>query len=283
MLNLRNIISLFLFSGLIFSHGISESDKSEIIQGTLIDYLYLGAKHMITGYDHILFLIGVLFFLTRFSDIVKFVTAFTIGHSITLIFATLFKITANYYLIDAIIAFSVIYKGFENLGGFKKWLSFNPPNLVLMVFIFGLIHGFGLSTRLQQINLGDNNLIYSILSFNVGVELGQISALIIVFPLLLLIRGKCFEKISKLSNWGLIIAGGILLIYQLSNYFIVDTHHHYELDKIQINLEEHLQNDLDKTQIDLEEHHRNYKDGKHKHSHHNGDHNHSGEKHHHGD
>ena len=127
MFNLRKIISLVIFSGLIFSHGISESDKIEIVQGSLIDYLYLGAKHMITGYDHILFLIGVIFFLTRFSDIVKFITAFTIGHSITLILATLFKITANYYLIDAIIAFSVIYKGFENLDGFKKWLHIKPP------------------------------------------------------------------------------------------------------------------------------------------------------------
>ena len=92
MLNFRKIVSWFIFSDLIFSHGISELDKSEIVQGTLIDYLYLGAKHMITGYDHILFLVGVIFFLTRFSDIVKFVTAFTIGHSITLIFATLFKL-----------------------------------------------------------------------------------------------------------------------------------------------------------------------------------------------
>ena len=268
MLNRHKIISLFIFSGLIFSHGISESDKNEIVQGTLIDYLYLGAKHMITGYDHILFLIGVIFFLTRFSDIVKFVTAFTIGHSITLIIATLFKITANYYLIDAVIAFSVIYKGFENLGGFKKWLSLNPPNLVLMVFIFGLIHGFGLSTRLQQINLGDNNLIYSILSFNVGVELGQIAALAIVFPLLLSIRGKYFEKISKLSNWGLIIAGGFLLIYQLSNFITEDTHHY---------------NDMDNKQIDIEEHHHNHKDEPHQHSHNNDDDHHSDEKHHYGD
>ena len=268
MLNIHKIISLVIFSGLTFAHGISEPDKNELVQGTLIDYLYLGAKHMITGYDHILFLIGVIFFLTRFSDIVKFVTAFTIGHSITLIFATLFKITANYYLIDAVIAFSVIYKGFENVGGFKKWLSFNPPNLVLMVFIFGLIHGFGLSTRLQQINLGDNNLIYSILSFNVGVELGQIAALAIVFPLLLSIRGKYFEKISKLSNWGLIIAGVLLLIYQLSNYFIVDKHHF---------------NNMDKKQIDIEEHHHNHKDESHKHSHNNGDHHHSDGNHHHGD
>ena len=134
MLDRYKIFLIPIFSGLIFSHGISESDKTEIIQGSLIDYLYLGAKHMITGYDHILFLIGVIFFLTSYRDIVKFVTAFTIGHSITLIFATLFKISANYYLIDAIIAFSVIYKGFENLGGFQKWLSKNPPNLILMVF-----------------------------------------------------------------------------------------------------------------------------------------------------
>ena len=225
MKKLNKIILLFISIDLIFSHGISDSDKTQIIQGSLLDYLYLGAKHMITGYDHILFIIGVIFFLSRFSDIVKFVTAFTIGHSITLIFATLFNITANYYLIDAVIAFSVIYKGFENLDGFKKWLSINPPNLVLMVFLFGLIHGFGLSTRLQQINLGDNNLIYSILSFNVGVELGQIVALAIVFPLLILIRAKSFDKISKLSNYGLIIAGIFLLIYQLNGFFTADQHH----------------------------------------------------------
>ena len=267
----HKIILLFISAEFIFSHGISDSDKTQIIQGSLMDYLYLGTKHMITGYDHILFLIGVIFFLTHFSDIVKFITAFTIGHSITLIFATLFNITANYYLIDAVIAFSVIYKGFENLDGFKKWLAINPPNLVLMVFFFGLIHGFGLSTRLQQINLGDHNLIYSILSFNIGVELGQIVALAIVFPLLLLIRGKYFDKISKLSNWGLIFIGGILLIYQLNNFFIADHDHHNELDKKQIDLKEQLDKD------EKPEHKHSHNNGKHHH------HNHSDEKHHHED
>jgi len=250
MLDFRKIILCFISSGIIFSHGVSESDKTQIIHGTLTDYLYLGAKHMITGYDHILFLVGVIFFLTRFSDIVKFVTAFTVGHSITLVFATLFKITANYYLIDAVIAFSVIYKGFENLGGFKKWLFFNPPNLVLMVFLFGLIHGFGLSTRLQQINLGSNNLIYSILSFNVGVEIGQIAVLAIVFPLLLLIRGKYFEIISKLSNWGVIMAGVFLLIYQLNGFLGIDKHQKIE------------------KKIDIEKHDHNHTDEKHEHSNH---------------
>ncbi len=250
MLDFRKIILFFISSGIIFPHGVSESDKTQIIHGTLTDYLYLGAKHMITGYDHILFLVGVIFFLTRFSDIVKFVTAFTVGHSITLVFATLFKITANYYLIDAVIAFSVIYKGFENLGGFKKWLFFNPPNLVLMVFLFGLIHGFGLSTRLQQINLGSNNLIYSILSFNVGVEIGQIAVLAIVFPLLLLIRGKYFEIISKLSNWGVIMAGVFLLIYQLNGFLGIDKHQKIE------------------KKIDIEKHDHNHTDEKHEHSNH---------------
>ena len=213
MYKIQKLFFFIISTGLVFSHGISDSDKTQISDGSLMDYMYLGAKHMITGYDHILFLIGVVFFLTKFSDIVKFVTAFTIGHSITLIFATLFKITANYYLIDAVIAFSVIYKGFENLGGFKKYLTIKTPNLVLMVFIFGLIHGFGLSTRLQQIKLDEHNLIYSILSFNVGVELGQIAALAIVFPLLMIIRGKYFEKISKLSNYGFSIRLVLLSVF----------------------------------------------------------------------
>ena len=136
-------------------------------------------------------------------------------------------------MIDTVIAFSVIYKGFENLDGFKKWLHKNPPNLILMVFIFGLIHGFGLSTRLQQLNLPDHNLIYSILSFNVGVELGQIAALLIVFPLLLMIRGESFKKISIFSNWGLIVLGVLLLIYQLNGYFTFEGHHNNEIHENQ--------------------------------------------------
>jgi len=201
----------------------------------LWDYLYFGAEHMVTGYDHILFLIGVLFFLTRYLDIFKFITAFTIAHCITLIFATYFGITANAYLIDAIIAFSVIYKGFENLDGFKKFFSMNAPSLISMVFIFGLIHGFGLSTKLQEIAIEHNiNLSLSqILSFNVGVELGQIAVLLIIFPLLSMVRGKYFDKISKFSNWALIIAGLFLLVFQLNRFFTEPHHHNDEITKHQ--------------------------------------------------
>ena len=211
-----------------WSHDVPESTLNAMADASLIDFIYFGAEHMVTGYDHILFLIGVVFFLSSYFDIFKFITAFTIAHCITLIFATFYGITANVYLIDAVIAFSVIYKGFENLDGFKKYFSINPPNLILMVFIFGLIHGFGLSTKLQEVSVAsDINLsLLQILSFNVGVEFGQIAVLIIVFLLLSMIRGKFFDKISRFSNWILVIAGIFLLVYQLNGYFTDHTHHH---------------------------------------------------------
>jgi hypothetical protein len=210
------------------SHGVSESTVNAMADASLIDFIYFGAEHMVTGYDHILFLIGIVFFLSNYFDIFKFITAFTIAHCITLIFATFYGITANAYLIDAVIAFSVIYKGFENLDGFKKYFSINPPNLILMVFIFGLIHGFGLSTKLQEVAFASeiNLSLCQILSFNVGVEFGQIAVLIIVFPLLSMIRGKSFDRISKISNGILVAAGIILLVYQLNGYFTDHTHHH---------------------------------------------------------
>ena len=234
----KHIIFILSTVGLVLPHGVSESTAQEMANASLMDYAWFGAEHMITGYDHILFLIGVLFFLTSYFDIFKFITAFTIAHCITLIFATFFGITANAYLIDAVIAFSVIYKGFENLEGFKKCFSVNPPNLIIMVFIFGLIHGFGLSTKLQEIaSIHKISLSLSqILSFNVGVELGQILVLIIIFPVLSLLRGKFFEIISKSTNWGLIIAGAVLLIIQLNSYF---SNHTHQIETHQDHLHEH--------------------------------------------
>ena len=228
------IVKTFLFiiiNNFIFAHGVSESTANAMSSASVLDFIYFGGEHMVTGYDHILFLIGVLFFLTNYFDIFKFITAFTIAHCLTLIFATYLGITANAYLVDAVIAFSVIYKGFENLGGFKKIFAINAPNLILMVFIFGLIHGFGLSTKLQEVALvSDINLTLSqILSFNVGVELGQIIVLIIAFPLLSILRGKIFDKLSSMLNWGLIFAGLLLLAYQLNGYFISDHNHSHEV------------------------------------------------------
>tara|TARA_B100000614_G_scaffold163046_1_gene145033 strand:- start:356 stop:1081 length:726 start_codon:yes stop_codon:yes gene_type:complete len=222
-----NKIFPFVFSlSFLFGHGVSESTASAMSNASLIAWSKFGAEHMVTGYDHILFLIGVLFFLTKYIDIFKFITAFTIAHCLTLIIATNLGITANAYLVDAVIAFSVIYKGFENLGGFKKVFSIQAPNLIVMVFIFGLIHGFGLSTKLQEVATSSNiDLnIYQILSFNIGVELGQIIVLIILFPVLSLIRKKYFNFISKFTNWGLIVAGVLLFVFQINGY--MNDHHH---------------------------------------------------------
>ncbi len=232
---------LLLIPVLALAHGISEADKAAMLSGGYLQYLWLGASHMLTGYDHLLFIFGVIFFLTGFKDIVKYITIFTVGHSLTLVFATILGITANYFLVDAVIALSVCYKGFDNLDGFKKYLKMPSPNLMWVIFIFGLIHGFGLSTRLQQLPLGDTGLIMRILSFNVGVELGQITALTVM---LILISGwrrtKSFAQFTTVSNAGLIVAGAFLFLMQMHGYthttdpdefgFSSDNHFHEHLE-----------------------------------------------------
>ncbi len=192
-----------------------------MLEDGYFQYVGLGASHMLTGYDHLLFLFGVVFFLTKFSSIAKFVTVFTLGHCVTLIVATYFKITWNYYLVDALIAISVIYKGFDNNGGFQKHFDMKSPNLIIAVFGFGLLHGFGLSTRLQQLPLGDDAMamLWRILSFNLGVEVGQIAALTLMVTGLALWRNRpSFKRLSHIANLGLIYAGVYLLFAQLHGY-----------------------------------------------------------------
>lgn len=202
-----------------FAHGVSDADKHAMLDGGFIKYIFLGAKHMVTGYDHLLFIFGVLFFLTQFSDVVKFITAFTLGHCLTLIFATFMGITANAHLVDAVIALTVVYKGFDNINGFKKYLKINPPNMLVLVFIFGLIHGFGLSTRLQELPLNHDRLLADILAFNIGVEAGQIAALSLMMILLAGWRKTAsFAKFSYASNIALILAGLLLFGMQLNGY-----------------------------------------------------------------
>lgn len=219
MLRILSLLPLFFLSSTVLAHGMSEEDKLRILNAGASEYIELGASHMLTGYDHLLFLFGVLFFLTGFRDILKFITAFTIGHSITLVFATLYEIQANYYLIDAVIALTVCYKAFENLDGFKRYLKIQSPNLLWMVLLFGLIHGFGLSTRLQQLPLSEDGLVLNILAFNLGVELGQIIALSVM---LILLAGwkktESFKKFSNAANGLLMIVGGLLFIHQLHGY-----------------------------------------------------------------
>ncbi len=212
-------LSLLFVPFLGFAHGVSSADQELLRNGGLWAYIQVGATHMLTGYDHLLFLTGVIFYLNSFLDILKFITVFTLGHCITLIGATYAGITADEHLVDAVIALSVLYKGFENLGGFEK-LKVKSPNLLLMVGLIGLIHGFGLSTRLQSFDMGQNQFLAKILCFNLGVEVGQVLALIpIVFVITLSRKQQQFPAFYKAVNWYLVLAGIGLFVYQLYGYF----------------------------------------------------------------
>jgi hypothetical protein len=194
------------------------------IQGPAVaPFMYLGAKHMVTGYDHLLFLVGVIFFLFRLKDVVLYVSLFTLGHSITLLAGVLGGIRANPFVVDAVIGASVAYKAFENIGGFERVLGFRP-NTKLAVLVFGLFHGFGLATKLQEFTLSSNGLVINILSFNVGVEIGQMLALTAVLIVLTSWRGRSsFLNYAFVTNTVLMTAGFTLAGYQLAGYVLSRT------------------------------------------------------------
>jgi hypothetical protein len=206
-----------------FAHGVSEDDKAFIVQNNgmqLLPFIYLGAKHMVTGYDHLLFLFGVIFFLYRMKDVGIYVTLFAFGHSVTLIYGVLSGIHVNPYIVDAIIGLSVVYKAIDNLGGFKRILGIQP-NTKAAVLIFGFFHGFGLATKLQEFALSKEGLVPNILAFNVGVEFGQLLALgaILIF-MGFWRRTDAFRHQAFAANAALMTAGFVLIGYQLTGYFI---------------------------------------------------------------
>jgi len=152
--------------------------------------------------------------------VLLYVTLFALGHSITLLAGVLGGISVNVYVIDAIIGFSIVYKAFENMGGFQKVFHISP-NTKAAVFIFGLFHGLGLATKLQEFSLANEGLVANIISFNVGVEIGQMLALTAI--LLLLVRWRqqpTFINHAFAAN-SLLMTGGFLLAgYQIAGYFL---------------------------------------------------------------
>lgn len=205
------------------AHGVDEETQSFLTSNKGIafgPFLYIGAKHMITGYDHLLFLVGVIFFLYRTKEIITYVSFFTIGHSATLLFGVMADINVNAYLIDAIIGLSIVYKGFDNLGGFKRVFG-KQPNTKVAVLIFGLFHGFGLATKLQEFEFDKEGLFVNLLGFNLGVEIGQFLALGFVLLIITFWRQySSYIKFAKLTNLVLMAAGFLLFGYQLTGYFI---------------------------------------------------------------
>ncbi|QCU89604.1 HupE/UreJ family protein [Thiomicrorhabdus sediminis] len=227
-----------------YAHGMSAAEKQAIIDGGNWSYLSIGITHMLSGYDHLLFVFGIIFLLTSFKEIVKYITAFTLGHSVTLIYATFNGIQINYFFIDAIIALSIVYIAFANLDGFNKHLGVKAPNLLLMITSLGLIHGLGLSTRLQQLPLSESDLLLNIIAFNVGIEIGQILALSAMLVVMNILRKKLvFGTFNKIANYGLIFAGLFLFMMQSHGYWHTTTpdefgfsndnhiHHHIEMEQ----------------------------------------------------
>lgn len=207
----------------LLAHGVDDKTRVFLEQNSgvqFIPFIYIGAKHMFTGYDHLLFLVGVIFFLYRSRDVLLYISMFTIGHSITLLWGVLGDIQVNPYLIDAIIGFSVIYKGFDNLGGFKRLFS-KQPSTKAAVLIFGLFHGFGLATKLQEFDLASDGLILNMIAFNIGVELGQFMALtFIVIAINFWRKSPSFQRFSTTTNTLLMSAGQMLVGLQLSAYYL---------------------------------------------------------------
>lgn len=201
-----------------YAHGVASADQSFISSGSgsqPFAYLYLGAKHMVTGYDHLLFLLGVIFFLYRMRDVGLYVTLFAVGHSVTMLLGVLGHIHISAYVIDAIIGFSVVYKAADNLGLWQRWFGWSPDTRVATL-IFGLLHGFGLATKIQEFGIPENGLLANLLAFNVGVEIGQLLALAAILVLMgFWRRAEGFWQQARIANYLLMLAGFALMAYQI--------------------------------------------------------------------
>ncbi len=208
-----------------WAHGVTAGDKGYIQQVSgvlLIPFTYLGAKHMVTGYDHLLFLLGVIFFLYRLKDIGLYVTLFAVGHSVTLIAGVLTEVSVSAFLIDAIIGLSIVYKALDNLGAFPRWFGVNPDARVATLG-FGLVHGFGLATKILDYGVSPDGLVPNLIAFNVGVELGQLLALAgILIAMNYWRRTPGFMRHAYGANVAMMAAGFLLAGYQLAGYFIID-------------------------------------------------------------
>jgi hypothetical protein len=203
--------------------GVAEGDKGyiqEITGVNIIPFIYLGAKHMVTGYDHLLFLFGVIFFLYKMRDIGLYVSLFAIGHSTTLLIGTFFDISVSAYLIDAIIGLSVVYKALDNLGAFQRWFGVQP-NTKLATLIFGFFHGFGLATKIQEFEISPDGLFVNLIAFNIGVEIGQLLALSAILIVMSYWRQTAsFFRHAYTANVVMMSAGFLLMSYQLCGYIL---------------------------------------------------------------
>lgn len=217
------VLAVLATAGSAFAHAVAEGDKGYIqeISGiNILPFIYLGAKHMVTGYDHILFLLGVIFFLYKLKHIGVYVSLFAIGHSTTMLLGVLFNVGINSYIIDAIIGVSVVYKALDNMGAYQRWFGFQP-NTKAATLIFGFFHGFGLSTKIIEYNISPDGLVPNLLAFNVGVEIGQLMALAAILIVMgYWRRTDGFLRHAYTANAVIMCAGFVLIGYQVVGYLV---------------------------------------------------------------
>jgi hypothetical protein len=208
---------------LALAHGVAEGDKGYIqeISGVhLLPFTYLGAKHMVTGYDHLLFLAGVIFFLYKARHVALYVSLFAVGHSVTMLYGVYGGVNVNAYLIDAVIGLSVVYKALDNLGAYQRWLGFQPDPKAATL-LFGLVHGFGLAAKVQEYEIARDGLLANLIAFNVGVEIGQVLALgAILIAMGFWRRSEGFFRHAYTANVAMMCAGFTLVGYQLAGFAI---------------------------------------------------------------
>lgn len=205
------------------AHNVTVGDAGYIQQiwgVNIIPFLYLGAKHMVTGYDHILFLLGVVFFLYHMKHVAIYVSLFAIGHSSTMLAGVYFGWNVNAYIIDAIIGLSVVYKALDNLGAFQRWFGVQP-NTKVATLIFGFFHGLGLATKILDYEIAADGLVPNLLAFNVGVEIGQMMALAVILIVMGFWRRRpSFWRHAYSVNVLMMCAGFVLIGYQLTGLFV---------------------------------------------------------------
>jgi len=218
-----SVVLVLLIDSTAFAHAVAEGDKGYIqeVSGVLLlPFTYLGAKHMITGYDHILFLFGVIFFLYRMKHIAVYVSLFAVGHSTTMLLGVYFNFGINSYIIDAIIGGSIVYKALDNLGAFERWFGYQPDTKIATL-VFGLFHGFGLASKIIDYEISPDGLLPNLIAFNVGVEIGQLLALAGILILMgYWRRTSSFLRHAYTANVVMMTAGFVLIGLQLTGYFI---------------------------------------------------------------
>ena len=212
---------LSLWGDAALAHAVTLGDQGYIQEITgvyVIPFLYLGAKHMVTGYDHILFLLGVIFFLYGMREIGIYVTLFAIGHSTTMLAGVWFGFGINAYVIDAIIGFSVVYKALDNLGAFRTWFGVQPSTKAATL-IFGFLHGFGLASKILDYEIAPDGLLANLIAFNVGVEIGQLLALAAILVVMTRWRATpSFARQAYAANVLMMTAGFALMGFQIAGY-----------------------------------------------------------------